>query len=123
MTRKTVLQGTALGISAGVASAGLFALLAPRIGAALFGLPVKEEEDLPWIQAAGARDVAIAALSALALTSRRRRAAGVSMLALATVPVADCILVSQKKGCGLPSFMHGGSAACIAFLGCLLLKK
>jgi hypothetical protein len=114
----------AFGVAAGVVSVGCVALLAPEKAAELFGMPMKDERDLDWVRAAGARDVSLGALSALAVASKDRRISSAAMFALAVVPIADSMLVSRRqKGGGFQTAMHGSAASCIAALGRMLLEK
>jgi hypothetical protein len=123
MERKSLLKNAALGISVGVVAVGLFALFKPKAAAGLFGLPVAKAEDLDWVRLAGARDVAVGSMSAVATASKQPEISGASMLAMAVIPAMDSIFVARKRGWNCQAFMHGCAAASIASLGRILLRK
>jgi hypothetical protein len=91
---------------------GLLFLLAPRLGAALFGLPAPEGSALAYLPAIGLRDLAFGLyLFALARLASRTTL-GVILAVTALIPVGDITLVALERGLGAPGYLllHGLSA-------------
>jgi len=102
---------------------GLLFLFAPRLGAALFGIPAPDGIPLFYLPAIGLRDLAFGLyLAALALRSTPRTVALILFLTV-LIPFGDIVLVAIVRGIGSPYLLvHGLSAAALAFTGAWLLR-
>ena len=95
---------------------GLLFLLAPRWGAALFGLPAPEGSALGYVPAIGLRDLAFGvylfALARLASPSTLGTILALTVL----IPVGDVTLIALERGLGSPGhlLLHGLSALILA---------
>jgi hypothetical protein len=94
---------------------GLF-VLAPRLGAALFGLPAPEGASLGYLPAIGLRDLAFGLyLFALARLATARAVA--TVLAITTlIPAGDVAIVALERGLSSPGhlLLHAASGATMA---------
>ncbi len=102
---------------------GLLFLLAPRLGAALFGLPAPEGSALGYVPAIGLRDLAFGlylfALARLAGPSTLGTILALTVL----IPVGDVTLIALERGLGSPGhlLLHGLSALILAAAAAWLL--
>ncbi len=107
-----------LAVAAGFLLLGSLFILAPRAGAALFGIPAPEGLGLAYLRAIGFRDLALSLyIASLALLSTRRALAIV--LGLTTlIPLCDTALVAHAIGLSSPGHLalHGASALLFASL-------
>jgi hypothetical protein len=87
-----------------VAAIGLRFLIAPRVAAAGYGVPAKDNGDAAFLTVKGLRDSTLALLGAALLAFAGAHAAGWYMLVGAIIPLGDMLIVLR----------HGGSRA-IAF--------
>ena len=102
---------------------GLLFLLAPRWGAALFGLPAPQGAALGYVPAIGLRDLAFG-LYLFALARLASPATLGTILALTVViPVGDVTLIALERGLGSPGhlLLHGLSALILAAAAVWLL--
>jgi Domain of unknown function (DUF4267) len=107
-----------LGLSMAFLLIGALFILAPRWGAALFGIPAPEDRGLAYVRAIGFRDLALA-LYIVGLTLFSSRRALSTVLALTVlIPVGDIGLVATVMGLSSPGHLalHGVSAICFALL-------
>lgn len=94
---------------------GLF-VLAPRLGAALFGLPAPEGASLGYLPVVGLRDLAFGLyLFALARLATRRAVAAVLAITV-LIPAGDVAVVALERGWSSPGhlLLHGLSGATMA---------
>src|SRR3954470_23332498 len=107
-----------LGLSMAFLLIGALFILAPRWGAALFGIPAPEDRGLAYVRAIGFRDLALALyIAGLTLFSSRRALSTVLALTV-LIPVGDVALVASMMGLSSPGrlALHGVSALCFALL-------
>ena len=94
---------------------GLLFLTAPRLGAALFGLPAPEGSAFGYLPAIGLRDLAFGLyLAALAWTAPRALALILGITVL--IPVGDVLIVAFARGLDSPAhlLLHAASALTLA---------
>jgi hypothetical protein len=105
-----------------LALSGLFVLLgllflgAPRLGAAVFGLPAPQGPALAYLPAIGLRDLAFGLyLFALARTAPPAALAAVLGITV-LIPVGDVVIVALERGRDSPGHLalHGASALTMA---------
>ncbi|MEE1612291.1 DUF4267 domain-containing protein [Microvirga sp. CF3016] len=104
---------------------GLLFLVAPRAGAALFGIPAPEGPSLSYVSAIGLRDLAFGTyLAALARLSTCRIVGMVLALTI-LIPVGDVILVFLERGFESPKhlLLHAGSGLVMAAGAFWLLSR
>ena len=95
---------------------GLLFVVAPRLGAALFGLPAPEGSALAYLPALGLRDLAFGlylfALGRTAPPAALGAVLGITVL----IPVGDIIIVALERGWDSPGHLvlHGASALTMA---------
>jgi hypothetical protein len=102
-------------LAAALMALGCVFIAAPRLGAAIFGLPAPEGQGAAWLAVVGARDLVFGGyVLALALFSGRR-AAGVVLGVTALIPLAD-ILILLAAGAASPGhlLLHLASAGAVA---------
>ena len=102
--------GLALLLALTIIAIGAQYVLSPRSATRSFGLPLPENgpNTTWWLRLKGVRDVAsgLAVLACLALAGPR--AVGIVLLADATIPFGDMLVVLGGKGSGKAAFgMHG----------------
>ncbi|MEU3231582.1 DUF4267 domain-containing protein [Nocardiopsis alba] len=107
-------------MSAAIIVIGARFLLAPESGAEGFGLP---SEAGPFLTAKGIRDIGTGLVGAVLLTTRRFRAAGWALIALAWIPLGDAVVVLAWDGSEILAYaMHGGTAAAMIVVGTILVR-
>ena len=92
---------------------GLLFILAPRMGAALFGLPAPEGASLGYLPAIGLRDLAFGLyLFALARLATRR-AVGTVLGITVLIPAGDVAILALERGWSSPGhlLLHAVSGA------------
>jgi hypothetical protein len=90
---------------------GLLFILAPRMGAALFGLPAPEGASLGYLPVIGLRDLAFGLyLFALARLAGRR-AVGTVLAITVLIPAGDVAIVALERGWSSPGhlLLHAAS--------------
>ncbi|MBP0445356.1 DUF4267 domain-containing protein [Roseomonas sp. SSH11] len=108
-----------------LAALGILIVAAPRMGAALFGLPAPEGEAIGYLHALGIRDIAfggyVLALAALS----GRRAAGIVLAVTVLIPVSDMVLLVAMRGLSSPLhlLLHGASGVYIGTGALILLRQ
>jgi hypothetical protein len=81
---------------------GLVLIVAPRLGAAIFGLPAREGAGIGYVIAIGIRDIAFGLyILALAWFSSRR-AVGIVLALTALIPVGDILVLVVHTGLSSP---------------------
>ena len=105
-----------LALSAVFVGLGVLFLAAPRLGAALFGLPAPEGQSFGYLPAIGLRDLAFGLyLFALARLADAR-AVGTVLAITTLIPAGDVILVALARGWSLHILLH-------AFSGLVMLAS
>ena len=95
---------------------GVLFLVAPRLGAALFGLPAPEGPAFGYLPAIGLRDLAfglyLLALSRFASPSTLALVLAITVL----IPLGDVALLALERGLDSPAhlLLHGASALTLA---------
>lgn len=97
-------------LSVGFFAVGITALLAPGFAATLYGVDATTLSARVFVRAAGARDVAIAAIL-IGLLARRSDTGSVAIAVLGAtlVPIFDTVSVLQASGVQLALILHAGS--------------
>lgn len=98
---------------------GVRFLLAPRMAAAGFGVPVEPpgaqttaRSPYPWLYAKGVRDTASGILICILLANRAPHLLGAFMAAASLIPVGDAVIVLRSGGTRAAAFgIHGATAA------------
>jgi hypothetical protein len=105
-----------LALAAGLALIGVLLIAAPRLSAALFGIPAPEGVSLLYLPVLGTRDLAVAGylVALVRLGDRQALAALCGITAL--LPVADLIIVGLARGfSGWPHLLlHAASGVAFA---------
>jgi hypothetical protein len=103
---------------------GLVFILAPTLGAALFGLPAPAGPSLSYLPAIGLRDVAFGLYLAILAGLADERAVGAVLGATLVIPVGDIVLVAAGRGLTAPGplLLHAASGALMAG-ACLWLLR
>jgi hypothetical protein len=105
-------------------SIGVGYLLAPQAMAAGFGLPSwPQDEGVGFLAVKGARDVASGLVILAVLVTGSRRVLGWAMLAIASAPFGDMLIVLSSGGDAATAYgVHGATAAAVVLSGGLLLS-
>ncbi len=95
---------------------GFLFIVAPRTGAALFGIPAPEGSGLSYVSAIGLRDLAFGAYLAALSRLSTRRAVGTVLGLTVLIPAGDVILVFLERGFESPEhlLLHAGSGLVMA---------
>jgi hypothetical protein len=98
-----------LGLSGVFLALGLLFILAPRAGAALFGIAAPEGPGLSYVSAIGLRDLAFGAYLAALSRLATRRAVGVVLGLTVLIPAGDVVIVFLERGLESPGhlLLHG----------------
>ena len=95
---------------------GILFLVAPRLGAALFGLPAPEGSALAYLPAIGLRDLAFG-LYLFALARLGNPSTVGAVLAITVlIPAGDVAIVAHERGLDSPGhlLLHGASGLTLA---------
>lgn len=114
----------ALVVAAGISSIGLWFLIDPQSAAPGFGLPAwPDGDEAAFLAVKGDRDLAFGLVIFALLAMRRQRALAWMMLAAATAPFGDMLVVLSYDGSAATAYgVHGATAAFMVLIGCLLLR-
>jgi hypothetical protein len=109
----------------GFVGLGLLFLMAPRAGAAVFGLSAPEGESLSYLPAIGLRDLAFGLYLLILSFTATQRILGLIFAATLVIPMGDLIIVAAAHGSdAIPNLLlHGVSAAVMAAGSIWLLKS
>jgi hypothetical protein len=104
---------------------GLLFILAPRAGAALFGIAAPEGPGLSYVSAIGLRDLAFGAYLAALSRVSMHRAVGTVLGLTVLIPIGDVILVFLERGFESPKhlLLHAGSGIVMAGSALWLLAQ
>lgn len=114
---------------AGLAGAGIIGLgcrflLDPPAAVRGYGVPVSPEAVGPYLSAKGARDIASGLVVLAVLATGQRRALGWALLAAASTPVADMLIVLRNGGTRAVAFgIHGLTAAVLIADAAALIRQ
>jgi hypothetical protein len=114
-----------LTLSALFVGLGALFIVAPRLGAALFGLPAPEGASLGYLPVIGLRDLAFGLyLFALARLATRR-AVGTVLAITVLIPAGDVAIVALQRGFDSPGhlLLHAASGATMAAGAAWLLHQ
>ena len=114
-----------LALSAVFVLLGLLFVVAPRAGAALFGITAPEGPGLSYVSAIGLRDLAFGAYLAVLSRLSTRRAVGTVLGLTVLIPIGDVILVFLERGFESPMhlLLHAGSGLVMAASALWLLAQ
>ncbi|HEU4934666.1 MAG TPA: DUF4267 domain-containing protein [Pyrinomonadaceae bacterium] len=108
--RPYILRGLVALLGVGFVAIGVAALLVPGFAAALYGVDATTSSARVFVRAAGARDVAIAAILFGLLTRRSDpRSLSIAVFGATLVPIFDSVSVLQASGVQLALILHAGS--------------
>jgi hypothetical protein len=112
-------------LAAAFVGLGLPFILAPRAGAALFGLPAPEGEGFGYLPAIGLRDLAFGLYLLILSFIATRRTLGLIFAATVIILIGDIIIVAVERGFDavLNLLLHGASAAAMAGASLWLLAQ
>jgi hypothetical protein len=118
------------GAAAVLMLAGIFLLIAavflfaPKLGAAVFGIPTEEAGGLDYVRALALRDLALGLYLLGLLRFSSRRAIGIVLAATLVIPAGDLLLILAWHGLSSPGYLllHGASGACVAAVAIRLLR-
>ena len=98
-------------LAPGIALAGLgvLFLVAPRLGATLFGIPAPDGPGILYVRAIGLRDIALAAYLAGLARFGSRRGLGLVLALTMVIPIGDLALVAAHRGFSGSLLLHGAS--------------
>ncbi len=116
-------------IGVGIILIGVRFLLAPRVAAAGFGVPVEAAGDktaagapAPWLYAKGVRDIVSGVFLLILLVGGAPHLLGAFMVAAGLIPVGDAAIVRHSGGSSTAAFgIHGATAAVLVAAGVALL--
>ena len=114
-----------LALSALFVGLGLLFILAPRLGAALFGLPAPEGASLGYLPVIGLRDLAFG-LYLFAIVRLATRRAAATVLAITTlIPAGDMAIVALERGVASLGhlLLHAASGATMAAGAAWLFRR
>jgi hypothetical protein len=117
------IDGLGLLVAAGIVMVGLFALVQPIMGAALFGAPLTSAGDQRWVRIGGIRDIALGLVLTVPLLLRQRRIAGMLILFAAIIPAGDACIVFFATGVNHNMLMHASVVVYMVVLGVLFLRR
>ena len=103
-------------LSLGFIGLGLLFLIAPRAGAALFGLAAPDGEGFGYLPAVGLRDIAFGLYLLILSFMATQRALGLIFAATLVIPIGDLVIVGAARGSEalFNLLLHGASAAVLA---------
>jgi hypothetical protein len=116
-------------IGVGIILIGARFLLAPRVAAAGYGVPVDPPgaqtpagSPYPWLYVKGVRDIASGVFIFILLANRAPHPLGAFMAAASLIPVGDAAIVLRSGGTRAAAFgIHGATAAVMLAASAALL--
>jgi hypothetical protein len=118
--------GVAVLLALAIIAVGAQYIAAPRTATLSFGLPLPEngQNIISWLRLKGVRDIASGLTVLACLTWAGPWAVGIVLLALATIPVGDMLVVLSGQGSTKRALgMHGVTALVMALTGIPLLIR
>ncbi len=99
-------------------------VVAPRAGAAVFGLPAPEGDALGYLRAIGIRDLAFGGYVLALAWLAGRRAAGIVLAITLLIPVSDLALILSIRGFDSPLhlLLHAASGIYVGLAAMILLR-
>jgi hypothetical protein len=103
---------------------GILFIVAPRTGAAVFGIPAPEGSGLAYVAAIGVRDVAFGLFVLTLALLASRRAVGLVLAVTVLIPTGDILIVVNERGLSSPGhlLLHGASGAYMAAAALWVLR-
>ncbi|WP_207540209.1 DUF4267 domain-containing protein [Sabulicella rubraurantiaca] len=119
-----LLDGFALSPAVVLAALGVLFVVAPRAGAAVFGLPAPEGDALGYLRAIGIRDLAFGGYVLALAWLAGRRAAGIVLAITLLIPVSDLALILSIRGFDSPLhlLLHAASGIYVGLAAMILLR-
>src|SRR6516165_10713105 len=93
-----IAYGLAVVLSLAIVAIGVRFLIAPRVAAAGYGVPAKEDGDLAYLTVKGVRDTCVGLLGLTLVAFPAHSAAGLFMLVVAPPPLAEAVIVRRNGG-------------------------
>ena len=110
-------------IAAAITVLGVNFLIHPHAAAAGYGVSVASTDADAFLRAKGVRDIASGLVLAALVGGASKRAVGLFLLAMTTVPLGDALVVSATGGA--PAYaipMHAGTALVMLAMALLMLR-
>ncbi|WP_225724958.1 MULTISPECIES: DUF4267 domain-containing protein [unclassified Nocardia] len=125
MTTSRIATGLAIVGAAFILYIGISYLVAPESTASGFGLPAWPTGAADgFLNVKGVRDTVIGIVVIALLVAKQRFALGITLLAVALIPVGDMLTVLARHGSTAAAFgIHGLTAALVALTGALLVRE
>ncbi len=114
----------ALLLAAGLMALGALFIVAPGVGAEIFGLPRPEGEAAAWLAVVGTRDLVFGGYVLALAAFGSGRAVGIVLAVTALIPVGDMLILLAVRGAGasLHLLPHLLSAAVVAAVAAWTLR-
>jgi len=100
----TIAYGLAIVLSLAILAIGVRFLIAPRVAAAGYGVPAKENGDPAYLTVKGVRDTCVGLLGLALIAFADRVAVGLFMLVVALAALADAVIVLRNGGTKATAF-------------------
>ena len=117
----TIAYGLAIVLSLAIVAIGVRFLIAPRVAAAGYGVPAKEDGDLAYLTVKGVRDTCVGLLGLALIAFAGRVAVGLFMLVVALAALADAVIVLRNGGTKATAFGVHVSTALLLLIDAALL--
>ena len=117
----TIAYGLAIVLSLAIVAIGVRFLISPRVAAAGYGVPAKEDGDPAYLTVKGVRDTCVGLLGLTLVAFAGHVAAGLFMLVVALAPLADAVIVLRNGGTKATAFGVHVSTALLLLVDAALL--
>jgi hypothetical protein len=117
--------GLAMVVALAILAIGVLYLASPRVAVRSFGLPLPEEGPniTWWLRLKGVRDIASGLILLACIAWGGPRVVGIVLLASATIPFGDMVLVLASKGSARSAFGIHGITMVLMLLAAIPLIK
>jgi hypothetical protein len=117
----TIAYGLAIVLSLAIVAIGVRFLIAPRVAAAGYGVPAKEDGDPAYLTVKGVRDTCVGLLGLILVAFAGHFAVGLFMLVIGLAPLADAVIVLCNGGTKAIAFGVHVSTALLLLVDAALL--
>ena len=117
----TIAYGLAIVLSLALVAIGVRFLITPRVAAAGYGVPAKEDGDPAYLTVKGVRDTCVGLLGLLLVAFAGHFAVGLFMLVVGLAPLADAVIVLRNGGTKAIAFGVHVSTALLLLVDAALL--
>ena len=114
----------ALFLAIALMALGCVFVFAPRLGAAIFGLPAPEGSSAAWVAVVGVRDLVFGSYVLVLASCSTRRAVGLVLGMTALIPLGDILIVLAIQGFTTPGhlLLHLASLCAMAIAAVWTLR-